>query len=164
MKDYHSDTNIQTFEDILKRMDYYGGLSNYFTSLSMLDEYSDQADYLTEQYLPTNNANSLVFFEHYVLQYILDQCRNSNSVQSLYTNALHDLIYYDKKRNTDYVHTLDVYLKNEMSITKTAADLYLHRSSMIKRIEKLHQILNTDLSNPDERLYYRICLAMMDSH
>lgn len=163
-KDYHSDINLQTFEDILRRMDYYGGLSNCFTDLSMLHEYSSQADYLTEQCLPNNNTNSLEFFEHHVLQYILDQCSNSYSVQSLYTNNLRALIYYDQKRNTDYVHTLDVYLKNEMSITKTAADLYLHRSSMLKRIDKLHQLLNTDLSNPDERLYYRICLAMMDSH
>ena len=162
--DYHSDTTLHTLGDILRRMDYFGGLSNSFTDLSAFHEYLIQACYVTERYQHQKNIPSLDFFENHILQYMLDQCSSDHSIQSLYTRNLRSLICYDQKKNTDYLHTLDIYLKNEMSITKTAADLYLHRSSMMKRIDKLHQLLDSDLSNPDERLYYRICMAIINSH
>lgn len=163
-KEWHSDTTLQAFEDILKRMDYFGGLSNPFYDLSMLHEYRIQACYVTEQCFHSKDTpvRYMDFFENHVLPYMLNQCSSDYSMQSLYTSGLQALIAYDRKKNTDYLYTLDVYLKNEMSITKTAAALFLHRSSMMKRIEKLHQLLNSDLSDPDERLYYRICLAIID--
>jgi len=71
---------------------------------------------------------------------------------------------YDSARHTDYMQTLDVFLKNEMSISQTAADLFIHRNSLIKRLEKLKQLLNIDLESPDVRLYYRICLMEMIKH
>lgn len=95
---------------------------------------------------------------------MLNECTGGLSEQSLYTDSLLSVIQYDKQKNTDYLHTLEVYLKNEMSISKTAADLYLHRNSLLKRLDKLKQLLNSDLEDPEEKLYYRICLAMHKSH
>lgn len=160
---YDSDPTLQTLRDILERMDYFGGVSNSFTDLDAFHEYDMQACYVAEQYQGRKDMPSLDFFENHALRYMLDHCCSDCSLQSLYTRSLWSVIRYDQKKKTGYLHTLDVYLKNEMNITKTAADLYLHRSSMIKRIEKLHQLLGSDLGNPDERLYYRICLAMINA-
>nr|WP_279380137.1 helix-turn-helix domain-containing protein [Sporosalibacterium faouarense] len=63
-------------------------------------------------------------------------------------------------RSTDYVETLDTYLKNEMRPTKTADELFLHRSSLSKRLKKISKLLDADLDDPDVRLYLRICLYL----
>lgn len=42
----------------------------------------------------------------------------------------------DARRGTEYVRTLYVYLCNEMAIVHTAQALYIHRSSLLKRLER----------------------------
>ena len=42
----------------------------------------------------------------------------------LTTEALRRVIAYDARKNTEYLHTLQVYLENEMNITPTAQALF----------------------------------------
>ena len=71
------------------------------------------------------------------------------------------LLEHDQKKGTEYIKTLDVYLQNEMSITKTAEALFIHRTSLMKRLDKLIRLLDDDLHSPETRLTYRLCLAML---
>lgn len=48
-----------------------------------------------------------------------------------------------------YLETLRVYLDNNLSVTKTAAALYLHRSTLLDRLAHITQMLGCDLKNPD---------------
>ncbi len=163
-KHFHSDEMLLAFEDILGKMDYIGSLSNSFSMPEQAYEYNIQACYVIDQCFSYDSSSSIDFFDKHILQYMLNECTGGLSEQSLYTDSLLSVIQYDKQKNTDYLHTLEVYLKNEMSISKTAADLYLHRNSLLKRLDKLKQLLNSDLEDPEEKLYYRICLAMHKSH
>lgn len=67
----------------------------------------------------------------------------------------------DARRGTEYVRTLYVYLCNEMAIVHTAQALYIRRSSLLKRLEKIQRILEDDLQDPRHRLYYRLCLELI---
>ena len=66
--------------------------------------------------------------------------------------ALRRVIAYDARKNTEYLHTLQVYLENEMNITPTAQALFIHRSSLIKRLNKLTDLLQDNLSDPKTKL------------
>jgi DNA-binding PucR family transcriptional regulator len=37
----------------------------------------------------------------------------------------------------------------------------LHRSSLLKRLDKIKRLIGSDLKDADTRLYYRICLKLM---
>ena len=69
---------------------------------------------------------------------------------------------------TDYEEALrlddqqvEVYLQLERNVVQTAKTLFIHRSSLLKRLDKIQRLLNQDLSDPDTRLYFRICLALL---
>lgn len=63
------------------------------------------------------------------------------SIEALTDSSLKRVIEYDRKRHTEYLYTLEIYLKNETSITRTSEELFIHRSSLIKRINKLKKLL-----------------------
>lgn len=150
------------FEDTLQRMGYYGGVSNSFTDLKHLNDYFRQAAYAVEQGGETEA--SLHYFRNYVLNYMLFACTGELPAESLMSDGLIAIREHDLRKGTDYLKTLDIYLQNEMSITKTSQALFIHRSSLLKRLEKIRRLLNNDFSSPETRLYYRLCLALMNKN
>ena len=148
--------------EILSRMGYAGGMSSRFTDICKFPDYFQQASYVVES-LANRPAPVLNFFQDHVLQYMLYECTGKLPVESLCSQGLLALLEHDRARGTEYVKTLDTYLKNETSMSRTAEALYIHRSSLLKRLNKIRKILREDLDSPDirlyYRLYYRLCLA-----
>lgn len=150
---------ITLFQELLHRMNYTAGLSNKFTDLTHVSLYFLQASYASQN----NRQDSLLYsFSQCILPYVLYECTNNMPASLLCTDGLTAIMEYDQKRNTDYLHTLDVYLQHEMSITKTSEKLFIHRSSLMKRLNKIKQLLpeTESLDDPNTRLYYRFFFAL----
>lgn len=150
---------ITLFKELLNRMNYTAGLSNKFTDLSHVSLYFLQASYASQN---NRQDSHLYSFSQCVLQYVLYECTNNMPASLLCTDGLAAIMEYDQKRNTDYLHTLDIYLQHEMSVTKTAEKLFIHRSSLLKRLNKIKQLLpeTENLNDPNIRLYYRFFFAL----
>ena len=157
----NEDPALEAFGELLNRMDYFAGLSNCFCDIDRINEYRIQADYVIEQGRYINSGGSLLYFRDYALSYILHAASSEVSSDAMISPNLQAVADYDLHKGTEYIKTLDIYLKNEMSVTKTAEALFIHRSSLMKRLDKLYRLLNDNLSDPDRRLYYRICLALI---
>ena len=72
------------------------------------------------------------------------------------------LLEHDLKKGSDHIRTLRVYLDNESNASRSAEQLYVHRNSFLKRLERIAKILDMDLEDPDTRLLLRICLRLME--
>lgn len=66
-----------------------------------------------------------------------------------YPDGLKKLKAHDENSQVSYLETLRIYLDNNLSVTKTAAALYLHRSTLLDRLAHITQMLGCDLKNPD---------------
>lgn len=147
------------FSQLLRRMGYYGGVSNPFTDLNYLDDYLLQAAYSVEN--SRENDRDVHFFRDHVLDYMLFSCAGELRPETMFSQGFRALIEHDRRKSGAYIKTLDTYLRNEMSVTKTAQELYIHRSSLLKRLDSIQRLLGDDLTNPERRLYYRLCLALL---
>lgn len=58
--------------------------------------------------------------------------------------------------------TLKGYLDNERSVTKTAAELFIHRNTIIYRIKKIQEFLRADLNEPYIRHYIRLSIRVLE--
>lgn len=154
------DSVMTVFSDLLKQMDYYGGISLKMYDIRQFDAYFLQASYTVNEGPGSNRSGALFDFADYSLQYLLQVILGKVSVPSLIPDGLAALAEHDRKKNTEYVRTLEVYLSDERSITKTAEDLFIHRSSLMKRLEKIRQILKMDLEDPQNRLYLQLYLSL----
>lgn len=152
--------SLPVFEETLLRMGYVGGVSNPFSDLNQILDYMRQAVYAVER--GRDSGQPLNFFQNHALSYLIDVCTREMPTGILLPRGLIALRRQDEKRGTKYLHTLDMYLQKEMRVTQTAEALYIHRSSLLKRLEQIRRLLgDDDLAQPETRLYYRICLAML---
>lgn len=78
--------------------------------------------------------------ESTILQ-IIKKMPDTKLLQNIVTEALGDLIKYDKKNDTDFCNFLQVWLKHSGNPAKVAAELYIHRNTVAYRINKVKTIL-----------------------
>lgn len=151
-----------TLGEYMRKMGYLCGISNRFTDIGEFDSYLQQASYAAEQGYQDANEQTVHFFKDYMLQYILCECANHLPTETLLTQGLQAMHKLDRQKGTDYVRTLDIYLQSECNASKAAELLYIHRSSLMKRLDKIQRFLAMDLENSDNRLYLRICLRILN--
>jgi len=56
--------------------------------------------------------------------------------------------------------TLQSYIKNNLNAVQTVKKLFIHRSTMIYRLERIKEIGRTDLKNTDELLHIQLSLRL----
>jgi DNA-binding PucR family transcriptional regulator len=62
-------------------------------------------------------------------------------------SVLMPLIESDRLHGTEYVRTLEVYLQCNCSMVKSAESMYIHRNTMVYRIEKIRALLDIDFGD-----------------
>lgn len=67
----------------------------------------------------------------------------------LYENIYAPLLRYDREKEGELVLTLETYLQNGYSRTRTAEKLHLHRNSLNYRLQKIEELLGCDLQQLD---------------
>lgn len=77
-----------------------------------------------------------------------------------FTKTLGPLYSFDKKNNSKLITTLECLIKNQLNIAETARELYIHRNSLLYRIEKIQGILASDFKDPDEILKIQIAIRI----
>ena len=123
------------------------GLSTSFEDVSLCRNIYPQLDYLMEQ-----NRQEIMFFEDHALNFFV-QCSDIN-VLSL---AKHPLVLklekIDHTSGSKLCATLLEYLINERSVGKTAEKMYVHKNTVVYRIDKIRAMDMAEFENPLERQY-----------
>ncbi|MFZ7121374.1 MAG: PucR family transcriptional regulator [Eubacteriaceae bacterium] len=158
------DEYFTNFNHFVREGNFRVGYSDYSKGLSNLKEYFCQAGIaltLGTKHNPTMRAHQ---FCDYVLIYMLNKITEELPAKYLYSPILSRLYDYDRENNTEYVQTLQMYLKNNMNALQTAKDLYIHRATIVYRLERIKEISKTDFKNADEMLHLYISLKLLNSN
>ena len=91
----------------------------------------------------------------------LDSVSNENYIWENYSVTI-TLNYYDNRHGTNNAQLLKYYLMNDCNTTRTAADFGLHRNTLMYRLEKIQQIIGTDLEDPMQKLRMLMSLIALD--
>ncbi|EPY14732.1 transcriptional regulator [Paenibacillus alvei A6-6i-x] len=78
-------------------------------------------------------------------------------LEAFFTQSLGKVYEHDQLHGTSYIVTLE---HNHLNISETAKTLFIHRNTLIYRIEKINEILNTDLKNAEELLKIQLALKI----
>lgn len=135
-----------------------GGISNRFEDVTLLKDYYEQA-VTALQY--GGNAPGLYVFSKCAMQHMLSFFPPER-LTILVHPALLTLREHDKSTGAELYETLRAYLENERSLVKTAAALFIHRNTLLYRLEKLHQLVELDLDDADLRLYLTLSFRLLE--
>jgi len=72
--------------------------------------------------------------------------------------VLGDLSTYIKKDKGNLLETLRVYFRCNANVVQTARELYIHRNTLLYRLERISKIGDVDLDDPETRLRVQLAL------
>lgn len=135
-------------------------LSDMFRGFTNLALYYQQALSTSLHFIPNGSG----YFATYSDISITELLRSADRevLKQLVDPSIRALMDYDLQHDTEYLHTLKTYLKNERNIAKTAKDLYIHRNTLLYRIERLNKLIFDNLEDEDSRLRLIMSMKIMD--
>lgn len=153
---FHMPDNVQEKElkrkimEFLNRHKCLGGISDIFHDLSCAVRYYEQAEYALSCGKKLSNK---YFFEYkdWVYCHLMEVCSEFCNLDMLVDKRIYDVFKYDRENHSDYVTTLEVYLKNERRLNITASELFIHRNTLAYRLERIRKFLNDDFEDASVR-------------
>ena len=139
----------------------YCGISAPIRGLAKLRTGFDQAD-ITLEYIEKTRDRWTMLFRECALDYMISTLTRDMSPADLASAHLLKLRDIDRRKKTDYYHTLKVYLENERSIPRTSEALIIHRTTLQYRLEKIAQLTHLNLDNPDIRMYLALSFRVLE--
>lgn len=77
-----------------------------------------------------------------------------------FSKTLGPLYDFDQKNNSKLIETLECWISNQLNIAETARQLYIHRNSLLYRIEKIEGILVSNFKDSEELLKIQIAIKI----
>ncbi|MBS1884579.1 MAG: PucR family transcriptional regulator ligand-binding domain-containing protein [Actinobacteria bacterium] len=107
---------------------------------------------------PRLGRESIHYFEDLVLLRLLAPLSNGPTLANFAEAELAPLIQYDDEHNSELLRTLDAYLRCNGNKVTTGEMLHLQRRSVYYRLNRIEELLDTSLDDPDLRV--RLYLAL----
>ena len=101
-------------------------------------------------------------FDAVAFPYLLEQCTKRLPGHMVCHPGLLKLRETDRNQHTEYYQTLQVYLEENLSATQAARRLFIHRSTFLYRLERIQELLDADLQDPEERLYLSFSYRLLE--
>ena len=64
--------------------------------------------------------------------------------------------------DSDTLHIVYQFFGNNLNLSETSRQLYMHRNTLVYRLGKLQKLTGLDIRNFDDALVFRIALMVMD--
>lgn len=138
------------------------GVGSVFSDSSKIRDYFRQAKAALSFCTESNYPNGIYRFDEYRLQYILRKGLDALPLYTLLTPQLHSFLQEDAENQYENYKILRCYIRNNLNVSETSAELFLHRSSLNYRLDKIKKMLDSDLTDKDEQLYFRLLFYAID--
>ncbi|WJE54486.1 helix-turn-helix domain-containing protein [Bacillus cereus] len=108
------------------------------------------------------NRGGVALFDELGVYTVLHYLKDSSVATLFIKKHLEPLLHYSEGKNTDLFQTLRVYLHHNGSLKETSQELYIHRSTLQYRIEKIQNLLEVDLDYSEHRLNLMMAFKLYD--
>lgn len=108
-----------------------------------------------------NLDRKVVHFDDFIIYNLLQAIPSKEELVRFYDDTLKDLVDYDRENNTNLVETLEHYFLHQGNVGEASRHLFIHRNTLIYRLDKIRNILGSDLRNAEEALELHIGLKIM---
>jgi hypothetical protein len=154
-------TSVQLSGEIEK---FIGGgfvccVSMPFQGISKMYDYYTQTMAALKYALLDNRT--ICHAQEYALRIMTEQLQSISWLDSLVCPAIYMLLQYDRENNSNFFETLRAYLRCGGVISITAKTLNVHRNTLIYRLERIKELVGTDIDNPDVREYLILSYLMI---
>lgn len=145
---------LETFRDGYFRVGY----SDVFSDINDLRYHYTQATIALKIGVKQFPSQWYHKFSDIVFYYMESKLTEELDGRFLCAPEILTLYRYDQENQGDYLHTLKVYLDNQLNAVKTAQDLFIHRATMKYRLSRIETLTGIDFKNSGKILYLNLSL------
>ena len=128
------------------------GVSSEINDFLLIPKSYRQAYIALEMGRSGSGTNWCYYFQDYMLDYMISMASQEVPVRMLCDDALRRLREYDEENHAELYQTLLVYLRQERNMLRTARALFIHRSTLSYRLERIRKITGMNLDDAFARL------------
>lgn len=110
-----------------------------------------------------SQKSSLIFSNHYYVDNFLRKFIPINEVASFIDYFLAPLIEYDQKNDSHLMLTLTAFLENHQNLAATSRQLFIHRNTLLYRVEKIENLLGYSLNKGDTHFNLSLAIKLQKS-
>jgi purine catabolism regulator len=141
------------------QMQLVGGLSGPARTLSEWPETYRQAVHSMEVARRLKLAH-IVEFNSLGIYQLLAQLDSTPILQQFCQRLIGPLAHYDEQHHSELVHTITAYFDHHANISQTAEALFIHRNTLLYRLERIQELTGQDLNEADTRLSLHLALKL----
>lgn len=139
-------TLISICNEVSKYIKISMSIGSLYDDIFMIRESYDEASKAYKLYESNDWDLSIIDYEKIGFYKILLEVSNYDKLRRYSHEVLGDIIIQDK--NFDLLKTLRFYLKNNCNLINTSKEMFIHRNTLIYRLNKIKNILNDNLEDP----------------
>jgi purine catabolism regulator len=144
-------------DDEYPEHELYGGIGRPMTELpNWKDSYREASQALSMA--ERLNEHSPLFFGDLSVYRLLFQLEGNPELDAFCRETLGPLL--DHTGGGDLLETLEAFFDRLGNLSQTAEKLFIHRNSLLYRMERIAQLTGLDLNNPDTRLTVHLALKV----
>jgi len=128
------------------------GIGNPCTEFLELKKSFKQAQETIRIATMIDKGKHISYYEDILIYQLLNSIGSKEKLKEFYSSTVGKLYLYDSRNNTNFVETLEQYFYCNGNISTAAQKMFMHRNTMIYRIEKIKGILDSELKDPEEIL------------
>ncbi|SEL26976.1 PucR C-terminal helix-turn-helix domain-containing protein [Butyrivibrio sp. ob235] len=138
-----------------------GTVSYLYDKLSESSAYFSQCQGLLSQRLPVFNESPIIYYRNYYLKHILSSANKESMVRASIHPSIKFMKKHDEEHGTNYISTLETYFDNNRSAPATANALFIHKSTLFYRFDKMKQLFDIRLDDKDALFAYEYSLKLL---
>lgn len=137
------------------------GVSRPFKSMEGLGAAKEQASIAYEYGSAADPTFWCYRFEEYALGWLLEHGKGDVPLEYVSHPATIALARYDEEHGTELLHTLAAFLRCRYNATLASKALFVARSTLLNRLERIYELTDIDLDSFEERIYLEMSLLMI---
>ncbi len=106
------------------------------------------------------NLNRLVDFHSLGVFQLLGQIEDIPAVRAFCEQVIGPLVKYDEEHRSSLVQTMDAYFAHHGNISQTAESLFIHRNTLLYRLDRIQELTGQNLNQADMRLAMHLALKL----
>ena len=106
------------------------------------------------------NYKHLVPFDSLGIYRLLGQLEDIPAVQEFTDQVIGPLVAYDEQHRSNLVQTMDEYFNHHGNISQTAETLFIHRNTLLYRLDRIQELTGHDLNQANVRLAVHLALKL----
>jgi purine catabolism regulator len=106
------------------------------------------------------HLDRVVDFHSLGVYQLLVQLEDIEIVRQFTQQVIGPLVEYDAQHRSSLVQTIDAYFDHHGNISQTAESLFIHRNTLLYRLERIKELTGHDLNQANMRLALQLALKM----